>query len=193
MVILTNLLSDADVPLADQNARVMNRFGQSEFENLSLKSPLQKVLDFETQNVIEFHLVFWENSDAHQSTQQSVSFEEPFWVLLLERQQSTSDFSDFGDSQFDTPDFTLVTKKQVSNFIYEYGKLNASQISWSHKKIGVKFQDVKVKWGQISWSHKKIGVKFQDAKVKWGQISKWQNNMRSNSKIELGRDFEVPK
>ena len=111
MVILTNLLSDADVTLSDQNTGVMDRLGQSQLEDLSLETSFQKVLNFETQDVIEFHLFFLEDSDSDQTTEKCVTFEQSFWVLLVKSQKGTGDLTDLGDSQFYAPDFSLVSER----------------------------------------------------------------------------------
>ena len=72
-VILTNLLADTNMSLADENASVMDRLSKSQFENLGLKTSLQKVLDFKTEDEIEFHLVFLKDSNADKSSQKSVT------------------------------------------------------------------------------------------------------------------------
>jgi len=46
------LLAHPDVTLADQNASVVDRLGQSELENLSLQTTLQEIFNAKTQNVI---------------------------------------------------------------------------------------------------------------------------------------------
>ena len=65
-----------DVPLPDEDAGVVNGFGEAELENLSLKTALQEVLDGETQDVIEFHLGLVQHADAHQTTQQGIALGE---------------------------------------------------------------------------------------------------------------------
>jgi hypothetical protein len=107
---LTNLLSDSNVSLSDKDTGVMNRFGESKFENLGLESSFQKVFDFEAENVIEFHLVLFENSDTDQSSKKGVTFEKSFWVFFVQSKKGTGDLSDLSDSQFDSPDFTLVSE-----------------------------------------------------------------------------------
>lgn len=72
-VILTNLLADTNMSLADENPSVMDRLGKSQFENLGLKTSLQKVFDFKTEDEIEFHLVFLKDSNADKSSQKSVT------------------------------------------------------------------------------------------------------------------------
>lgn len=53
--LLTNLLSDADVSLSDEDSGVVDGLGESELEDLGLESSLEEVLDLETENVIKLN------------------------------------------------------------------------------------------------------------------------------------------
>jgi hypothetical protein len=55
--LLTNLLSDADVSLSDEDSGVVDGLGESELEDLGLESSLEEVLDLETENVIKLNFV----------------------------------------------------------------------------------------------------------------------------------------
>jgi hypothetical protein len=55
--LLTNLLSDADVSLSDEDSGVVDGLGESELEDLGLESSLEEVLDLETENVIKLNSV----------------------------------------------------------------------------------------------------------------------------------------
>merc|ERR1711997_95050 len=52
------LSANADMSLTDQNTSMMNRLCKSKFENLSLKTALQEIFNFQTQYVIELHATF---------------------------------------------------------------------------------------------------------------------------------------
>ena len=65
-----------DVTLADEDASVVDGLGQSQFEHLRLQTALQEVLNLEAEHVIELHTAFIEHSDAHQATQQSITWNE---------------------------------------------------------------------------------------------------------------------
>lgn len=43
---------------------MMDRFGKTNIEDLGLETSLQKVLYFETQDVIELHFVLFQHSDS---------------------------------------------------------------------------------------------------------------------------------
>lgn len=55
--LLTNLLSDADVSLSDEDSGVVDGLGESELEDLGLESSLEEVLDLETENVIKLNFI----------------------------------------------------------------------------------------------------------------------------------------
>jgi len=54
--LLTNLLSDADVSLSDEDSGVVDGLGESELEDLRLESSLKEVLDLETKDVIKLNI-----------------------------------------------------------------------------------------------------------------------------------------
>ena len=55
--LLTNLLSDADVSLSDEDSGVVDGLGESELEDLGLESSLEEVLNLETENVIKLNFL----------------------------------------------------------------------------------------------------------------------------------------
>merc|ERR1712137_808877 len=71
---------------------------------------LQEVLDLEGQDVIELHAGLVEDTDAHETANESVTLEEALGVLLIQSEERTSGTTDLGQSQLDTPDLTLVAE-----------------------------------------------------------------------------------
>lgn len=63
-----------NVALADEDASVVDGFGQSQLENLSLEAAFEEILDFQPQNVIQLHLPLVQHPDPHQPPQQRVSW-----------------------------------------------------------------------------------------------------------------------
>lgn len=63
-----------DVPLTDEHAGVMDALGQAKLEDLSLQPPLQEILHFQAQNVIELHLSLIQHSNTHQTPEQGVTY-----------------------------------------------------------------------------------------------------------------------
>ena len=98
---------------------------------LGLETSFEEVLDFETEDVIEFHLVFWEDTNSDQSTEKSVTFKQSLWVFFFKSKKGTGNFSDLGDGQFDSPDFTLVTKITVLENCKDYGFLNLPETEFT--------------------------------------------------------------
>lgn len=65
-----------DVALADEHTGVVDRLGQTQLEDLGLQAPLQEVLDFEAQDVIQLHLALIQHTNADKSSQESVAWEK---------------------------------------------------------------------------------------------------------------------
>ena len=61
-----NLLAHADVPLADEHARVVDRLGEAELEDLGLQAALEEVGGLERQHVVELRLLLVEHAEAQQ-------------------------------------------------------------------------------------------------------------------------------
>jgi hypothetical protein len=64
------------MPLPDQHTSMMNRLCKTQFEDLSLQSPLQEILHFERKDVIQFHARLVKHTDTHKTTDQGVSFKK---------------------------------------------------------------------------------------------------------------------
>merc|ERR1712137_434719 len=71
-----DLLADADVALTDEDTGVVDRLGEAELVDAGLQAALQEVLDLEGQDVIELHAGLVEDTDAHETANQGIAFEE---------------------------------------------------------------------------------------------------------------------
>lgn len=103
-----NLLADSDVSLGDQDSGVVDGSGQAQLEDLGLQSSLQEVLDSQGQHVIQLQLVLGQDTNSHQSSDQSVTLEQSLGVLLISGQQVTSSSSDLGQLESNSVDLSLV-------------------------------------------------------------------------------------
>jgi hypothetical protein len=81
-----DLLPDADVTLLDQDAGVVDGFRETELVHAGLQAALQEVVNVEGEHVVELHAGFVEDTDADETADQGVSFEEAFGVFLIEGQ-----------------------------------------------------------------------------------------------------------
>jgi hypothetical protein len=63
-----------DVALTDEDTSVMVRLGQSELENLGLETAFQEIFDLKTQNVIELHARFVQDSNTDETTEQGITW-----------------------------------------------------------------------------------------------------------------------
>ncbi|EDK39594.2 40S ribosomal protein S9-B [Meyerozyma guilliermondii ATCC 6260] len=119
-------LTDGNVSLSNQHSSVVDRSSQTQFENLSLQSSLQEIFWFQSQDVIQLHLVLWQHTNLHQSSDQSITFEQSLWVLLVSGQQVTSGSSDLGQLELNSVDFSLVLQSKFTSqlqFTVQTGRL----------------------------------------------------------------------
>jgi hypothetical protein len=72
------------MPLTNQHTSMMDRFGETQFEYLSLQSPLQEIFDFKSEYVIQLHAGFVEHTNSDKTTNQGVSFEKTTRVSFCE-------------------------------------------------------------------------------------------------------------
>lgn len=70
-----DLFPHTDVALADEDAGVVDGAGEAEFVDLGLQAAFQEIFDFQSEHVVESHAGFVQDTDAHQSADQSVAFE----------------------------------------------------------------------------------------------------------------------
>src|SRR3569833_3739238 len=84
-----DLLAHADVSLADQDARVVDRLGQTQLIDQGLEAALQAVLDLEGQHVIELHARLDQHADADETANEGIAFEETLGVLKNKKKQKT--------------------------------------------------------------------------------------------------------
>lgn len=111
---IDDLLTNSDVSLGDQNSGVVDRSGQTQLEDLGLQSSLQEVLWSQSQDVIQLHLVLWQDTDSDQSSDQSVTLEQSLFVLVVSGQQVTSSSSDLGQLETNSVDLSLVLQTELT-------------------------------------------------------------------------------
>lgn len=85
-----DLLADADVTLADEDTSVMDRLGETKLVNAGLEAALQEILDLQGQDVIELHAGLVKHTDADETANEGISFEEALGVLLVESKKLTT-------------------------------------------------------------------------------------------------------
>merc|ERR1712141_798780 len=86
--------------------RMMDRLGESKLEDLGLETSFQEVLDFETENVIELHAAFIQDTNANKTTQQCVSLKKSAGIFILKGQKVTGGLTDLGQGVLNPPDLT---------------------------------------------------------------------------------------
>jgi len=98
------------VSLSDQNSGMMDTLRQTAFEDLSLQSPLQEILDLQRQHVIKPHPRFIQHTDAYEPTDECVTLEETLRVFIVKFEKFTGSTTDFGHGQGNSPDLTFVAE-----------------------------------------------------------------------------------
>lgn len=79
--------------LLDQDTGVVDGLGQAKLVHAGLQTTLQEILGLQGQDVIELHAGLIEHTDAHQTANQGIAFEETLGVLLVESEQLTATVS----------------------------------------------------------------------------------------------------
>jgi len=90
-----DLLANTDVSLTDQDTGMVDGLGQTGLEDLGLQPPLQEILNLEGKYVIETHAGLIQHTDAYETTNEGVTFEQPLGVLVIELEQLTSSTTNF--------------------------------------------------------------------------------------------------
>src|SRR5882762_4435577 len=101
---------------------MMNALSQTTFEDLSLKPPLQEIFNLQRQHVIKPHSRLVQHTNAHKSTNESVTLKEALGVLIIKLEELTSGTTNFGEGQGNSPDLTFVAEAVLA------GKLSFHQL-----------------------------------------------------------------
>lgn len=145
-----DLLTNSDVSLGDQDSSVVDRSSQTQLEDLGLQSSLQEVLWSQSQDVIQLHLVLWQDTDSNQSSDQSVTLEQSLLVLLVSGQQVTSSSSDLRQLETNSVDLSLVLQTEFTGQFQL--SVQTSRLVW------LLWDGVSLRVG--SWSAFKVSIKI---------------------------------
>ena len=80
---IDDLLADTNVALADQDASVVDRLGETKLVHAGLEAALQEILDLKGKDVIELHARLVQDTDADQTANEGIAFEKSLGVLLV--------------------------------------------------------------------------------------------------------------
>ena len=104
------LVADADVTVLDEHTGVVDRLGQSHEEDLGLQAALEEIFGLEIEHEIKLHLFFLKDAISDETAEQRIAFEQAAGVLLVECEEFSCSFADFGKAVFDAPH--LVTQHE---------------------------------------------------------------------------------
>ena len=68
----------------------MDRLGEAELVDASLKTTLQEIFGLEGEHVIELHAGLVEHTDTHETANEGIAFEETLGVLFVEGEKLTT-------------------------------------------------------------------------------------------------------
>lgn len=100
--------------LPDQNPSMVDGLRKPALEDLGLQPPLQEIFDLQGEHVIEPHLGLVEHTDAYKPADKSIALKETLGVFVVELEELTSGTANFGESQGNAPDLTLVAETILS-------------------------------------------------------------------------------
>merc|ERR1719277_611168 len=115
---IADLLADADVALAYQHARVVDRLREPELEDLGLQAALHDLRAGETQHVIQLLLALHQQADADHATEQRFALEHVLLALLVEREQVTCRGADLGQGVLHAPHLALVLQAILAHDLH---------------------------------------------------------------------------
>ena len=110
-----DLLSDADVPLADEHAGVVDGLGQAQLEDERLEPPLKHVLGRQGKDVIELVLTLVEEPEPVHSPHQSLRLEDALLIVLGQRKKLTRRLTELTQNHLDPPELALVAESILSH------------------------------------------------------------------------------
>lgn len=140
-----NLLTNSNVSLSDQDSGVVDRLGQTQLVDLSLQSSFQEIFNLQSQDVIQLLLVFRQDTDSHQSSDQGVTIEQSLWVLFISGQQVSGSTTNLRQLERNSVDLSLVLQTvftgqfqfsvQTSRFVWSlWSRVSLGVSSWSSCK-----------------------------------------------------------
>merc|ERR1712147_316198 len=96
------LLSNRNVSLSDEDARVVKRLGVGPRSNLGLQSPLHELANRETEDVIGLALVLLQQAELDDSADERIALEGSSWIILLEGEEFSGSLSQFSERQLNS-------------------------------------------------------------------------------------------
>jgi len=127
-----------DMPLPDEDTRVMDRLSHTRLEHNSLKTTLEKVLNSQSQDVIELVLALIKKPVTVHPTEQSLTFKDPSWALLIKSQKISSSITDTAKRVLHSPELTLVTQTILTNQLqFRIKTLLLVRTTWSLEGLSI--------------------------------------------------------
>lgn len=104
-----------DVPLPDEDSGVVDGLGHARLEDEGLEAAFEKVLDGESQHIIQLVLCLVEESVTEHSSEKGFSLEDTARVLLVEGQKISGVVTDAAESVLNPPQLPLAAKSVLTD------------------------------------------------------------------------------
>jgi len=109
------LVADADMALADQNAGVVDGLGQPLLVHFRLEATFEELLGSQLQHLIEFELVVLQQSVTVHPPQQGGTFKNALRIIRFKSQQSTGGLTELRQGILNAPDFPFTAQSILPN------------------------------------------------------------------------------
>ena len=102
--------------LVDEDSSLVNTLGLEAFLiDSSLQSLVQKLIEGQTQDVIEFEFFIGEETISVHSVEKCSTFEHSSWVFFLKSEKLSGCLSELGEKEMNSPYFSLVLETILSD------------------------------------------------------------------------------
>lgn len=93
----------------------MDGFSQVQFEDMGLEKLFQEILDFQVQDVIQFHVGLIQCLISDDMMQQSIALKNASLILLIQGEQLLGSFVDLDQGELHALHFMLVPQSMITS------------------------------------------------------------------------------
>ena len=109
------LVADADVALADEDAGVVDGLGEALLVDLGLEAALEELLGGELEDGVEVELVVGEEAVAGHAAEEGGTLEDALGVLGVEGEEGPGGLAELGQGVLDAPDLALAAEAVLAD------------------------------------------------------------------------------
>ena len=94
--------------MSDKDSGVMDAGSELSLGDKGLESSFHELVNGKTENVIELSLVLLQQTELDDSSNESITLEDSFWIVLQKGHELSGGLSKFGEGELNSPHFSLV-------------------------------------------------------------------------------------